>query len=53
MEKLLKLNKPPSHPLNPVDVGPHLLQEAEVLQEVLEVEEAEVEHGGPLQEGVI
>lgn len=52
MEKLLKLNKPPSHPSKLVDVGPHPLQGAEVLHEVLEVDEAEVEHGGPLQEGV-
>lgn len=54
MGKPLKWNKLPSHPLKVVvGVDPHLLQEAEVLHEVLEVEEVEVEHEDPLQEGTI
>lgn len=54
MGKQLKWNKQPSHPLKVVvDVGRHLLQEAEVLPGASEVEEAEVEQEGHLQGEVI
>lgn len=51
MEKPLKWNRLPNHPLKLVGVGPH--QGAEALPEVLEVEEVAVEHGVLLQGEVI
>lgn len=53
MEKPSKWNRLPNPSLKLVDVGPHSLQGAEALPEVLEVEEVAVEHGVLLQGGTI